>query len=123
MEAEFEEGREALGENGLVAYKFFSLFRAKGTEVSYGKLFTHKDVDPEVVNDIRVYVKAQKEWVKTRPSARKLCLRMWWLVQKIMDYGLFDSLAQRHMLFWFDTCSDLLTERSASTCATTSSLG
>ena len=109
MQIEYEDGLETLGANGMVFYKFLSLFRAKGHEVSYGKLFVHNNIDPEIVEDIRVWLKAQKEWVRTtRPSAQALKHRMWWLVQKLMDNGLFDGTAQRHILFWYDSCTDAL---------------
>lgn len=108
MQAEFDEGFETLGANAMIAYKFFSLFRAKGTEISYGKLFTHKSVDPEIVDDIRAWLKAQKEWLRTRPAKREIELRMWWLVQKVTELGLFDALGQRHILFWYDSCTEAL---------------
>ena len=109
MQEEYAEGLEALGPAGMVFYKFVSLFRAKGHEVSYGKLFTHANADPEVVEDIRMWLKAQKEWVRTRPHVREMKHRMWWLVQSLMDRGLFDATAQRHILFWYDSCTDALT--------------
>lgn len=108
MQDEYREGFETLGPAGMVAYKFFSLFRAKGTDISYGTLFVHKNADPAVVEDIRAYLKAQKVWLTTRPDVREMKLRMWWLVQKLMDHGLFSELGQRHIVFWYDSCTDLL---------------
>ena len=109
MQTEYENGLDSLGPNGMIYYKFVSLFRAKGQTVSYGKLFTHENVSLEIVEDIRVWLKAQKEWIQTSPPSREMKHRMWWLVQKVMDYGLFDGTAQRHILFWYDSCTEALT--------------
>ena len=108
MQAEYENGLDTLGPNGMIFYKFISLFRAKGHSVSYGKLFTHENADPEVVESIRVWLKAQKEWIQTAPPMREMKHRMWWLIQTLMDKGLFDGTAQRHILFWYDSCTDAL---------------
>lgn len=109
MQAEYDDGLETLGRREMVFYKFLSLFRAKGTDVSYGGLFTHANVDPEIVDDIRGWLKQQKEWVRSHPPVREMTHRMWWLVQKLMDYKLFDGLGQRHILFWYDSCIDAIT--------------
>jgi hypothetical protein len=51
MQSEYEDGLETLGRREMVFYKFLSLFRAKGTEISYGGMFTHSNADPEIVDE------------------------------------------------------------------------
>lgn len=104
---EYEEGFDTLGPQGAVFFKFFSLFSAKDGTVKFGPKIIDGHLDPEIVGELRAYLKEQKEWIRTeRRPFREMTRRMWWLTQKIVEYGVFSSLEQKHVMLWLDTCLD-----------------
>lgn len=108
IDLEYESGLERLGFPGMVYFKFLSMFRVKDTSVSFGVL-TDGEVSPAVVESLRTYFKQQKEWVRETPRpAKEIRQRLWWVVQKILDFKVFTEYGHRYLMFWHDSCDDQL---------------
>ncbi len=104
---EYEEGFDTLGTSGVVFYKFFSLFSAREDTVKFSRRIVDDDVDTDVVAEFRAYIKEQKEWVREkRQSPQEMKQRMWWIVEKIIENGIFSPGEQKHAMFWLDICLD-----------------
>ena len=117
MNEEYREGLEALGEHGMVFYKFLSLFRVriKGEDVSVR--FGHNCVDEddlrlEEVQQFKTYIQEQRDWIKEtgkKADTRELQRRMWWVVEKMIEFGFFTSSDQKTVMIWLDICLNRLT--------------
>lgn len=110
MQYEYEEGLAELGTKGMAFYKFFSLFRVtKQGHVCFGREIVDDTVSPETAQLVRDYVKEQKEWIREVHDAvpvREAHRRMWWMVQKMFDLGLFCSSEHRTVMCWYDMTLD-----------------
>lgn len=117
MNEEYREGMEALGEHGMVFYKFLSLFRVriKGEDVSVR--FGHNCVDEDdlrldEVQQFKTYIQEQRDWIKEtgkKADTRELQRRMWWVVEKMIEFGFFTSSDQKTVMIWLDICLSRLT--------------
>ena len=117
MNQEYTEGLEALGEHGMVFYKFLSLFRVriKGDELSIR--FGHNCVDEddlklEEVQQFKTYLQDQREWIRAmgkQADPAELQRRMWWVVEKMIEFGFFTSSDQKTVMIWLDICLGRLT--------------
>ena len=104
---EYVEGFDTLGPQGAVFFKFFSLFSAKEDTVKFGRNIMDDEIDQKVVSEIRFYIKQQREWIREeRRPAHEMRRRMWCIVEKIIEYGLFSSSDQKHVMIWIDICLD-----------------
>jgi hypothetical protein len=107
---EYEEGFDTLGPQGAVFFKFFSLFSAKDDTVRFGRNIADDEIESKTVAEIRAYLKEQKEWIREeRRSPIEMSRRMWWIVEKILEYGIFTSSDQKHVMIWLDICLDRIT--------------
>jgi len=107
---EYEEGFDTLGPHGAVFFKFFSLFSAKEDTVKFGRNIVDDEVEHKVVAEIRAYLKEQKEWIREeRRPPHEMRRRMWLIVEKIIEYGIFTSSDQKHVMIWLDICLDQVT--------------
>lgn len=107
---EYEEGFDTLGPAGAVFFKFFTLFSAKDDTVKFGRKIIDDTVDQKVVSEIRYYLKVQREWIRDEnPSPAEMARRMWWIVEKILEYGIFTTSDQKHVMIWLDICLNRLT--------------
>jgi hypothetical protein len=101
IEEEFTSGVETLGFPGMVYYKFLSMFSVKVSKddspstVSFGTLVP-ATLDNETASTLRSYIKQQKEWLRNEKQTNKAEMRrrIWWVVQKILDYKLFPERGQ-----------------------------
>lgn len=109
IEEEYTSGIESLGFPGMVYYKFLSMFQVKGGTIAFGVL-TPAEIDPEVASTLRSYIKLQKEWLRAekRTNRAEMRQRIWWVVQKVLDYKLFKEREQCYMMYWLDKCDDQL---------------
>jgi hypothetical protein len=118
MNQEYVEGLEALGEHGMVFYKFLSLFRVriKGEELSIR--FGHNCVDEEdlkadELQQFKTYLQEQRDWIRglgKQADPKELQRRMWWVVEKMIEFGFFTSSDQRTVMIWLDICLSRLAE-------------
>jgi hypothetical protein len=111
IQEEYETGIETLGFPGMVYYKFLSMFSVKSGTVSFGTL-PPAEIDPETASTLRSYIKQQKEWLRNEKQTNKAEMRrrIWWVVQKILDYKVFAEKGQCYIMFWLDKCDDQLLE-------------
>lgn len=117
MNDEYREGLEALGEAGMVFYKFLSLFRVriKGDELSirFGQnCLDEEDLKLEELSLFKNYIQEQRDWIKEigkKADPRELQRRMWWVVEKMIEFGFFTSSDQKTVMIWLDICLDRLT--------------
>ena len=108
---EYEEGIDALGVAGSIYYKYLSLFSVKLREgedciVRFGSLYTNTSL--RNAEDLKSYLKEQKEWVReTRGKfPNEMRMRLWWVVQKCLDLGLFTPSEQKFLILWLDGCNE-----------------
>ena len=117
MNDEYREGLEALGEHGMVFYKFLSLFRVrmKGDErsIRFGQnCLDEEDLRTEDLQQFKDYIQEQRDWIKEtgkKADAKELARRMWWVVEKVIEYGFFTSSDQKTVMIWLDICLSRLT--------------
>jgi hypothetical protein len=115
IQEEYISGMQTLGFPGMVYYKYLSMFSVKVSKddspstVSFGTL-TPVTLDTETASTLRSYIKQQKEWLREEQQTNKAELRrrIWWIVQKILDYKLFTEKGQCYMMYWLDKCDDQL---------------
>jgi hypothetical protein len=108
---EYEEGLESLGHVGTIFYKFYGMFSAKvnGDDciVKFGRHTIDTSISVDIVRKIREYVREQREWIMEQAhdvhpaEARR---RMWWIVEKIIEYDIFSSSQQKTIMIWLDIC-------------------
>jgi hypothetical protein len=104
---EYEENFDTLGAKGMVFYKFFTLLSAKGTTIRFGRRIVDDDVEPHVVNEFRSYLKEQREWIRMEHrSILEMKQRMWWVVENLIEHGVFSSSEQKNVMIWLDICLD-----------------
>lgn len=109
---EFDEGRKELGAVGMAVYKFFAMFRVKEGHVWFGECI-EQEVSPDTAQPLRDYIKAQKEWVRQHGRSlqpKEATRRMWWLLTKLLEQGIFTSSEQRTIMCYYDMTLDLLVE-------------
>lgn len=112
MNDEYREGLETLGEHGMVFYKFLSLFRVriKGNELSirFGQnCLDDEDLKMEELQEFKNYIQEQRDWIKEtgkKAAPAELQRRMWWVVEKVLEFGFFASSDQRTIMIWLDIC-------------------
>jgi hypothetical protein len=114
---EYEEGFDTLGDIGTVFYKFFSLFSARlfadRVEVRFGPNISDEELSRDVVQKFREYLKEQKEWIREqgrKVNKKQAIHRMWWVVEKMIEFGIFSSSEQKTVMIWLDICLDRVTE-------------
>ena len=113
---EYAEGYDALGHNGLVFYKFMSMISVKIRDddamIKFGPLLTCSYPNLANAELLRAYLKEQKEWIREQGKTaqpRILVRRMWWLLQKLIDFGVWSIHDQKYIVYWYDTCTEQFT--------------
>jgi hypothetical protein len=86
--------------------------REEDALIKFGPLLTCTTTRIEDAERIRAYLKEQKEWIRqqgTTATSRDMLSRMWWTLQKMVDYGFWSIQDQRYIVYWHDTCADQFT--------------
>ena len=116
LSQEYAEGYEALGHRGLVFYKFMSMVSVKIREeealIKFGPLLTCSYSDLANAELLRSSLKEQKEWIREKGRSapiQELTRRMWWLMQKMIDFGIWTIHDQKYIVYWYDTCTEQFT--------------
>ncbi len=116
LSQEYAEGYEALGHRGLVFYKFMSMVSVKIREeealIKFGPLLTCSYSNIANAESLRAYLKEQKEWIREqgdKAPVREMTRRMWWLMQKMIDFGIWTIQDQKYIVYWYDTCTEQFT--------------
>lgn len=115
--AEYKEFFETLGECATFTYKFFDLFRVnmgngegengeklvKG--IHFGKDVSDDELTDEQLKELKTYLKTQKSWIRKEKNAVKHSecrRRMWFFVQKLIEFGAFSRTERRDIITWMD---------------------
>ena len=116
LSQEYAEGYEALGHRGLVFYKFMSMvsvrIRDEEAVIKFGPLLSCTYINLPRAEELREYLKEQKEWIREqgdKASVREMTRRMWWLMQKMIDFGIWTIQDQKYIVYWYDTCTEQFT--------------
>jgi hypothetical protein len=123
FQAEYKDFFEGLGDAGTYTYKFFDLFRVylgngtdeNGNEMVKG-IHWSKDTSDETLSDeqlkeLKTYLKQVKSWIRKEQKAVKQteCRRkMWFFLQKLLEYGAFTRGERREMILWMDNMNFIL---------------
>ena len=110
---EYDAIFDELGDAGAAFFKFFDLFRVilgdsedmvKG--IHYGKDCSWTLASDEQLRQAKSYLKAQRSWIKKegkKVNPADCRRRMWFWVQKIKEWGMFDMRTRRDIAYWMDT--------------------
>jgi hypothetical protein len=117
LQAEYKDFFEGLGPVGTYTYKFFDLFRVnlgegvdeKGNKLVKGlhwsKDASEEDLSDEQLKELKTYLKQQKSWIRkeqTNIKASECRKRMWFFMQKLLEFGAFTRGERREMILWMD---------------------
>lgn len=123
LQAEYKDFFEGLGDAGTYAYKFFDLFRVnlgngedeKGNKlvkgIHWGKDASDEEITDEQLKELKTYLKQVKSWIRKEQKAVKQteCRRkMWFFLQKLLEYGAFTRGERREMILWMDNMNFIL---------------
>lgn len=123
LQAEYKDFFDGLGDAGTYAYKFFDLFRVnlgdgqdndgnklvKG--IHWSKDASEEDLTDDQLKELKAYLKQVKSWIrKEQKSIRQTeCRRkMWFFLQKLLEYGAFTRGERREMILWMDNMNFLI---------------
>ena len=123
LQAEYKDFFEGLGDVGTYTYKFFDLFKVnlgngedeKGNKLVKG-LHWSKDTSDEELTDeqlkeLKTYLKQVKSWIRkeqTKLKASECRRKMWFFLQKLLEYGAFTRGERREMILWMDNFNFLI---------------
>lgn len=115
LQDEYEDFFGGLGLVGTCFYKFINMFRIeidedKGT-IFFGKSAEDDDLDVEFAAKLRTWLKDQKRWirdVKHKASAAICKRRMWFLLSKFIDEGIFATHELGKIMYYMDSTWELM---------------
>ena len=123
FDAEYKDFFEGLGDTATYTYKFFDLFRVnlgngegeKGEKLVKGlhwsKDCSEEGLPDEQLRELKSYLKQQKTWLRkeqTQIKASECRRRMWFFVQKLLEFGAFTRGERREIILWMDNFNFLL---------------
>jgi hypothetical protein len=115
--AEYKDFFEGLGDVGTYAYKFFDLFKVylgNGEDDHGNKLVkglhwskdaSDEDLTDDQLKELKTYLKQVKSWIRKEQTSVKAsdCRRkMWFFLQKLLEFGAFTRGERREMILWMD---------------------
>jgi hypothetical protein len=123
LQAEYKDFFEGLGSTATYAYKFFDLFKVnlgngedeKGQKLVKGlhwsKDCSEEELSDEQLRELKSYLKQTKSWLRKEQKMVKAseCRRkMWFFLQKLLEYGAFTRGERREMILWMDNFNFLI---------------
>lgn len=123
LQSEYKEFFDELGQAATYTYKFLDLFKVnlgngedndgnklvKG--IHWSKDCSDEELTDEQLKELKSYLKQAKSWVRKEKKAAKPseCRRkMWFFVQKLLEFGAFTRGERREMIVWMDNFNFLL---------------
>jgi len=123
LQAEYKEFFDELGQAATYTYKFFDLFKVnlgngedgKGNKLVKGlhwsKDCSDEELSDEQLKELKSYLKQIKSWIRKekkdiKPSECRR--RMWFFLQKLLEFGAFTRGERREMILWMDNFNFLL---------------
>jgi hypothetical protein len=123
LQAEYKDFFEGLGDVGTYTYKFFDLFRVNlgdGTDekgnklvkgLHWGKDCSEEELTDDQLKELKTYLKQAKSLIRKEQKSVKQteCRRkMWFFVQKLLEYGAFTRGERREIITWMDNLNFLI---------------
>jgi hypothetical protein len=123
LQAEYKEFFEELGQAATYTYKFFDLFKVnlgngednEGNKLVKGlhwsKDCSEEELSDEQLKELKAYLKQVKSWIrkeKKNVKASECRRRMWFFLQKLLEFGAFTRGERREMIVWMDNFNFLL---------------
>ncbi len=123
LQAEYKEFFDELGQAATYTYKFFDLFRVnlghgeddKGNKlvkgIHWSKDCSEEELTDEQLKELKSYLKQVKSWIRKEKKDVKVseCRRkMWFFLQKLLEFGAFRRGERREMILWMDNFNFLL---------------
>ena len=123
LQAEYKEFFEELGQAATYTYKFFDLFKVnlgngeddKGNKLVKGlhwsKDCSDEELTDEQLKELKSYLKQVKSSIrkeKKQVKASECRRRMWFFLQKLLEFGAFTRGERREMILWMDNFNFLL---------------
>jgi len=123
FQAEYKDFFEGLGDAGTYTYKFFDLFKVnlgngedeKGNKLVKGlhwsKDCSDEELTDEQLKELKTYLKQVKSWIRKEQKQVKAseCRRkMWFFVQKLLEFGAFTRGERREIILWMDNFNFIL---------------
>ena len=117
LQAEYKDFFDGLGDAGAYTYKFFDLFKVnlgngeddKGNKLVKGlhwsKDCSEEELSDEQLKELKTYLKQVKSWIRKEQRSVKAseCRRkMWFFLQKLLEFGAFTRGERREMILWMD---------------------
>jgi hypothetical protein len=117
FQTEYKDFFEGLGDAGAYTYKFFELFKVnlgngedeKGNKlvkgIHWSKDASEEELTDEQLKELKSYLKQVKSWIRKEQKAVKAkeCRRkMWFFMQKLLEFGAFTRGERREMILWMD---------------------
>ena len=123
LQAEYKDFFEGLGDIGTYTYKFFDLFKVNlgnGEDNDGNKLVkglhwskdcSDEELSDEQLKELKTYLKQAKSWIRKEQKQVKAseCRRkMWFFLQKLLEFGAFTRGERREMILWMDNFNFLM---------------
>jgi hypothetical protein len=123
LQAEYKEFFDELGQAATYTYKFFELFKVnlgngedndgnklvKG--IHWSKDCSDEELTDEQLRELKSYLKQVKTWIrkeKKQAKASECRRRMWFFLQKLLEFGAFTRGERREMIVWMDNFNFLV---------------
>ena len=123
LQAEYKEFFDELGQAATYTYKFFELFKVnlgngedndgnklvKG--IHWSKDCSEEELTDEQLRELKSYLKQVKTWIrkeKKQVKASECRRRMWFFLQKLLEFGAFTRGERREMIVWMDNFNFLV---------------
>jgi hypothetical protein len=123
LQAEYKEFFDELGQAATYTYKFFELFKVNlgnGEDTDGKKLVkglhwskdcSDEELTDEQLRELKSYLKQVKTWIrkeKKQAKASECRRRMWFFLQKLLEFGAFTRGERREMIVWMDNFNFLV---------------
>jgi hypothetical protein len=123
LQAEYKEFFDELGQAATYTYKFFELFKVNlgnGEDNDGNKLVkglhwskdcSDEELTDEQLRELKSYLKQVKTWIrkeKKQAKASECRRRMWFFLQKLLEFGAFTRGERREMIVWMDNFNFLV---------------
>jgi hypothetical protein len=123
LQAEYKEFFDELGQAATYTYKFFELFKVNlgnGEDNDGNKLVkglhwskdcSEEELTDEQLRELKSYLKQVKTWIrkeKKQAKASECRRRMWFFLQKLLEFGAFTRGERREMIVWMDNFNFLV---------------
>ena len=119
LQEEYDDFFGGLGVIGTGFYKFINSFSIEINEgaatIFFGKSAEDSELDVAFASRLRTWLKEQKRWVRDMKNKAPLAIckrRMWFLVSKFIDEGIFTTGELGKIMYYMDSTWELMRSES-----------